>query len=51
MRDMKTKRKCENAIFFPQIMAYANFERTVKRIILTGIFHFWSALRKIGPMN
>ena len=41
------KYKRENTIFFPQIMAYINFERTVERIILTGIFHCWSALKRI----
>ena len=32
-------------------MPYAMFERTVKRIILTGIFHFWSGLKRMRPMN
>ena len=27
----ENKHKCENAIYFSQIMAYTNFERTVKR--------------------
>ena len=32
-------------------MPYAMFERTVKRINLTGIFHFWSGLKRMRPMN
>ena len=47
----ENKHKCENNTYFPQIMAYTNFERTVKRIILSGIFYPWSALKKIKPMN
>ena len=46
MRGMKTN-KCKNTVFFLQIVAY---ERTVNRRILTGIFHSWSALKKIRPM-
>ena len=44
------KYKRENTIFFPQTMAYLNFERTVKRKILTEIFYSWSALKWIRPM-
>ena len=47
----ENKHKCENTIYFPQIMAYTNFKMTVKRIILTGIFYSWSALKRIKPMN
>ena len=36
--------------FFPQIMAYTNFERTIKRRILTEIFYSWNALKRIKPM-
>ena len=32
-------------------MAYANFEKTVKIIILSGILYSWSALKRIRPMN
>ena len=41
---------CLASIFFLQIIAYINFERTVKRRILTQIFYSWSALKKIRPM-
>ena len=47
----ENKHKCENNTYFPQIMAYTNFDRTVKRIILSGIFSSWSALKRIKPMN
>ena len=43
-------KKCENTLYFPQIMVYTNFERTFKIIILTGIFHSWSALKRIRPI-
>ena len=46
LRDMKT-----NITVKIQIMAYTNFERTVKRIILTRIFYSWNALKRIKPMN
>ena len=46
MRSMKTN-KCKNTVFFPQTVAY---ERIVNRKILTGMFHSWSALKKIRPM-
>ena len=32
-------------------MAYTNFERTVKRRLLSKIFYSWSALKRIRPMN
>ena len=40
----ENKHKCESTIYFPLIMAYTNFERTVKRIILTKIFYSWMIL-------
>ena len=40
----ESKYKREKTMFFPQIIAYTNFERTVKRRIFAGIFHSWSAL-------
>ena len=51
MRDMKKKHNCENTIYFSQIIAYTNFERIVKRIILTGIFYSWNVLERMKPMN
>ena len=47
----ENKRKCENTTYFPQIMAYTNFERTVKRINLTRLFYSWSVLQRIKPTN
>ena len=41
--------KCENNIFFPQIMAYTNFERTVKRWTFKGIFYYWVLLNGSDP--
>ena len=46
----ENKYKRENTTFFPQIMAYTNFERTFKRRIFTGIFCSWSAPKWIRPM-
>ena len=34
----ENKGKCENTIYFPHMMVHTNFEKTFKRIILTGIF-------------
>ena len=34
----ENKDKCESTIYFPQMMVHTNFEKTFKRIILTGIF-------------
>ena len=31
-------------------MAYTNFERTVKKRIVTGTFYSWGALKWIRPM-
>ena len=45
----ENKDKCENTIYFLQIMVHTNFERATKRIILTQIFYSWSALRSIKP--
>ena len=47
----ESKYKREKTMFFPQIMAYTNFERTVKRRIFTEIFYSWSALKWIRPMS
>ena len=47
---LENKYKRENTIFFLQIMAYTNFERTVKRKNFTGIFYSWSPLKRIRPM-
>ena len=46
----ENKDKCENTIFFLQIMVHKNFERITKRIILTEIFYSWSALNSIKPI-
>ena len=50
MRDIKTNISVKILYLFPQIMAYTTFERTVKRRILTEIFHFWSTLKRSRRM-
>ena len=30
---------------------HVNFERNVKRIIVAGIFYFWSVLKRIKSIN
>ena len=45
----KNKDKCENTIYFPQMMVHTYFERTFKIKVLTGIFYSWSVLKRIRP--
>ena len=49
-RGHENKDKCENTIYFPQMMVYTNFERTFKIKISTGLFYSWKALKRFKPV-